>query len=86
MTAAQDVNEAKGFAKSRIARAEGEANHFLQTLKEYKKGKNVISTRVYIETMEQVLTNVDKIILDSNAAGNVIPYLPLDRMKRQATP
>lgn len=84
--AAQDINEAKGFAKSRIARAEGETSHFLQTLKEYKKGKDVIATRVYIETMEQVLSNVDKIILDSNAAGNVIPYLPLDRMKRQATP
>jgi len=81
--AAEDVNQAKGFAQSRIARAEGEANHFLQTLKEYKKGKEVISKRVYIETMEEVLSNVDKIILDSNAAGNVLPYLPLDRMKKR---
>ena len=89
--AAQDVNEAKGFAQSRVARAEGEAKHFLQTLKEYKRGKVVISKRVYIETMEEVLSNVDKIILDSKAAGNVLPYLPLDRMRRtpdksQATP
>lgn len=80
--AAQDINEAKGFAQARIARAEGEANHFLQTLEEYKKGKSVISKRVYIETMEEVLSNVDKIILDSKAAGNVLPYLPLDRMKK----
>ena len=80
--AAQDINEAKGFAQARISRAEGEANHFLQTLEEYKKGKNVIAKRVYIETMEEVLSNVDKIILDSNAAGNVLPYLPLDRMKK----
>lgn len=80
--AAQDINEAKGFAQARIARAEGEANHFLQTLEEYKKGKSVISKRVYIETMEEVLSSVDKIILDSKAAGNVLPYLPLDRMKK----
>lgn len=80
--AAQDVNQAKGFAQSRVARAEGEAKHFLQTLEEYKKGKTVISKRVYIETMEEVLSNVDKIILDSKAAGNVLPYLPLDRMRR----
>ncbi|MDT7043887.1 FtsH protease activity modulator HflK [Candidatus Nitronereus thalassa] len=90
--AAQDINQAKGFAQSRLARAEGEANHFLQTLEEYRKGKNVIGKRVYIETMEEVLSNVDKIILDSKASGNVLPYLPLDRMKRfpksnsQATP
>ena len=87
--AAQDVNQAKGYAQSRIARAEGEANHFLQTLKEYRKGKDVIAKRVYIETMEDVLSNVDKIILDSKTAGNVLPYLPLDRipkMKKQGAP
>ncbi len=80
--AAEDVNKAKGFAQARIARAEGEANHFLQTLAEYKKGKAVIGKRVYIETMEEVLSNVDKIILDSKATGNILPYLPLDRMNR----
>lgn len=87
--AAQDINQAKGFANSRIARAEGEANHFLQTLAEYKKGKDVIKTRVYIETMEEVLSKVDKIILDSNASGNVLPYLSLDRIRKtkgQGTP
>jgi len=90
--AAEDINQAKGFAQARLARAEGEANHFLQTLAEYKKGKAVIGKRVYIETMEEVLSNVDKIILDSKASGNILPYLPLDRMKRfpksnsQATP
>jgi len=80
--AAQDINESKGYAQARIARAEGEANHFLQTLAEYKKAKNVIGKRLYIETMEDVLSRVDKIILDSKAAGNVLPYLPLDRMKK----
>ncbi len=80
--AAQDINQAKGYSQARIARAEGEANHFLQTLAEYKKAKTIISKRVYIETMEEILSNVDKIILDPQAAGNVLPYLPLDRMKK----
>ncbi|MDD9820869.1 MAG: FtsH protease activity modulator HflK [Nitrospira sp.] len=80
--AAQDINEAKGYSQARIARAEGEADHFLQTLAEYKKAKTIISKRVYIETMEDILSKVDKIILDSQAAGNVLPYLPLDRMKK----
>lgn len=82
--AAEDVNRAKGFSQSRLARAEGEANHFLQTLEEYKKGKAVIGKRVYIETMEEVLSNVDKIIIDSKAAGNVMQYLPLDRLNRRS--
>ena len=78
--AAQDVNKAKGFAQARIARAEGEANHFLKTLKEYKQSKDVISKRVYIETMEEVLSKTNMVILDSNAGKNVLPYLPLNRL------
>ncbi len=80
--AAQGINQAKGSAQSRIARAEGEANYFLQTLKEYKLAPDVISKRVYIETMEEVMANTEKIILDSKASGNVLPYLPLDRLSR----
>ena len=80
--AAQQVNQAKAYAQARINRSEGEASHFLQTLKEYKQGKDVISKRVYIETMEEVLSNTEKIILDSKAAGNVLPYLSLDRLRQ----
>lgn len=79
--AAEVVNEAEGYAKSRLARAEGEASRFTQTLKEYRQAENVISKRIYIETMEEVLTNVDKVIMDSSASGNVLPYLPLERLR-----
>lgn len=78
--AAQEINQAKAYAQARISRAEGEASHFLQTLKEYKLGKDVISKRVYIETMEEVLSNTEKIILDTKAASNILPYLPLGRL------
>ena len=80
--AAQEVNQAKAYAQARINRSEGEASHFLQTLKEYKQGKEVISKRVYIETMEEVLSNTEKIILDTKTAGSVLPYLSLDRIRQ----
>ncbi|NKB80687.1 MAG: FtsH protease activity modulator HflK [Nitrospirales bacterium] len=83
--AAQNVNQAKGYAQARITRAEGEANHFLQTFKEYKQAKNVISKRIYIETMEEVLSKVEKVIIDPKAGSNVLPYLPLDRISGRAT-
>lgn len=80
--AAQDINQAKAYAQSRVARAQGEGNHFLQTLKEYKQAKDVIGKRVYIETMEEVLSKVNKVILDKKAGANVLPYLPLDRFQK----
>ncbi|MFQ5993173.1 MAG: FtsH protease activity modulator HflK, partial [Nitrospiraceae bacterium] len=78
--AAQMVNQAKGYAQARLARAEGEANRFLKTLKEYRQAKDVISKRIYIETLEEVLPNVEKIIIDRKAADRLLPYLPLDRL------
>ncbi|RMH04579.1 MAG: FtsH protease activity modulator HflK [Nitrospirae bacterium] len=83
--AAQDINQAKAYAQARIAKAQGEANRFLATLKEYRQAKDVIEKRVYIETMEDILSKVDKIILDSKAAGNLLPYLPLERLHTRQT-
>ncbi|WP_447970305.1 FtsH protease activity modulator HflK [Nitrospira sp. M1] len=80
--AAQEVNKAKAYAQARITRAEGEANHFLKTFKEYKLSKDIISKRIYIETMEKILANTEKVILDSNAGNNVLPYLPLNRLPK----
>lgn len=81
--AAQVVNEAKGQAQARVARAEGEAARFVKTLKEYQQAKDVIAKRIYIETMEQVLSGVEKIILDSKTGDRVLPYLPLDRLQKR---
>ena len=79
--AAQVVNQSKGYAQARVARAEGEANRFTKTLKEYEQAKDIISKRIYIETMEEVLNGVDKIILDGKASERLLPYLPLERTK-----
>jgi modulator of FtsH protease HflK len=79
--AAQVVNQAKGNAQARVDRAQGEANRFSVTLKEYNQAKDIISKRIYIETMEEILPNVEKIIIDGKAADRLLPYLPLDRHK-----
>jgi membrane protease subunit HflK len=80
--AAQVVNQAKGNAQARVARAEGEANRFLKTLKEYEQAKEIISKRIYIETMEDVMAGVEKVIIDGKAADRLLPYLPLDRLQK----
>ena len=80
--AAQLVNQAKGYAQARVNRAEGEANRFLKTLKEYNQAKDVISKRIYIETMEEIMPKMEKIIIDKRVAERTLPYLPLDRLSR----
>lgn len=84
--AAEIINQAKGQAQARLARAEGEASRFLKTLKEYDQAKDVISKRIYVETMEEVLASADKVILDSKVADRLQPYLPLDRLSRPRSP
>ena len=80
--AAQMVNQAQGYAQSRVSRAEGEANRFLKTLKEYNQAKEVISKRIYLETLEEILPNMEKIIIDTKIGERILPYLPLDRLSR----
>src|SRR5499426_1802533 len=77
--AAQMVNQAKGYAQARLNRAQGEANRFLATLKEYNQAKDTISKRIYIETMEEILPKMDKIIIDGKAGERTRPCLPLGR-------
>ena len=81
--AAQVVNQAKGYAQARLNRAEGEANRFLATLREYNQARDTISKRIYIETMEEILPKMEKIIIDGKAAERLVPYLPVDRFSKK---
>ena len=69
---------AAGYKAARIADATGAASRFSALLGEYRKSPEVTRTRLYLETMEEVLPAVDKYIVEPGA-GNVVPYLPLDR-------
>ena len=57
---------------------------FSATLKEYNQAKDIISKRLYIETMEEILPNIEKVIIDGKGGDRVLPYLPLERLKTQS--
>lgn len=82
--AAQALEEAEGYRAQVVNEAEGEASRFLAVLGEYQKAPEVTRKRLYIETMEAVLGDVDKILLDdtSGAGQGVVPYLPLNELRR----
>ena len=73
------IREAEGYREERVKRAEGDASRFLSVLAEYRKAKNVTEKRLYLETMEQILPGIDKVILDEEA-GNLLNILPLGNL------
>jgi len=73
------IREAEGYKKARIARAEGDVAKFSAVLKEYRKAKGVTETRMYLETVEEILQNTEKIIVpDGKNNGNLINLLNLN--------
>jgi len=77
--AARQLQDAEAYRARVTADAEGEADRFVQILMEYEKAPEVTRQRIYLETLEQVLGNSTKVLLDSENGGNMI-YLPLDRL------
>jgi modulator of FtsH protease HflK len=73
--AAQMVLEAEGFREQRRIRAEGDAARFLALLAEYRKSPAVTRERIYLESIERVLTDADIYVLETNSG--VLPFLPL---------
>ena len=71
--------QAGAYRDQVVARAEGETSRFLQTLKEYKKAPKVTRKRLYLETMEAVLANTSKIVMQAEG-GNNLMYIPLDKL------
>ncbi len=77
--AARLIQESEGYKASVMARAEGDAQRFTRIANEYVKAPGVTRERLYIETMEQVLSSTTKVFIDQKA-GNSLIYLPLDRL------
>ena len=80
--AARLTQEAQAYKESLIAKAEGEASRFTALLEEYRKAPEVTRKRLYLETMESVLSRTNKVIVDSDNANNLM-YLPLDQLMKQ---
>jgi membrane protease subunit HflK len=79
--ASQITQAANAYRDQIIAEAQGQAERFDKVYESYKASPDVTRRRMYLETMEQVLGGVDKVIVDEKAAGTsgVVPYLPLDQ-------
>ncbi len=82
--AAKILQAAEAYKKEVVAKAEGEASRFLSIYNEYAKAKKVTQERMYLETMEEVLADINKIIIDKNSGEGVVPYLPLQELKTGA--
>lgn len=78
--AARIVQQAEGYKQQAIVRSQGEAQRFIAIHDEYKKAPDVTRRRIYIDTMQSILAEVDKVILDTNGPG-VVPYLPLPQLR-----
>ena len=73
------IEEANGYKEEIVARAEGEADRFLKLLAEYEKAPEVTRERLYLQTMEEVMANSSKVLIDVEGGNNMM-YIPLDKM------
>ena len=86
--AAQVLEQAEAYRAQVVNEAEGEASRFLAVLDEYRGAPGVTRRRLYLETMERVLGDVDLVILDAQGGAGgqgVVPYLPLNDLRRSTT-
>jgi modulator of FtsH protease HflK len=82
--AARRRQDAEAYLAQVVADAEGESNRFTQILAEYKKAPGVTRERMYIETLETILANSTKVLVDTKGGNNLL-YLPLDQLTRRRT-
>jgi membrane protease subunit HflK len=73
------LNQAEGYKQSRILQAQGDSARFISVLESYYLGETVTAARLYIETMEEILPNINKIILPASSSG-LISLLDLERL------
>lgn len=75
--------EAEGYKEARINEARGEASRFLSVYSEYTNNEEVTRQRIYLETMSDVLSNMDKTLIDELGQSGVVPYLPLNELNKR---
>jgi membrane protease subunit HflK len=80
------IEEARGYAARVTAEARGQADRFNSILGEYQKAPDVTRERMYLETVERVLGPMNKIIIEDSAGRGVVPYLPLNELRRPQAP
>ena len=81
--AAKIMQAAEAYKQRVVAASEGEASRFVSIYNEYANAKQVTKDRMYLETMEKVLADIDKVIIDKNSGSGVVPYLPLPELSKK---
>ena len=76
--------EANGYKSQVVSKSEGEANRFIKLLTEYKKAPQVTRERLYLDAIEEVMTNSSKVLVDTEGGNNML-YLPLDKIIQQGS-
>jgi membrane protease subunit HflK len=84
--AAQIIQNAEGYKEQAVAEAKGQSARFLKVYEEYKKAPDVTRQRIYLETMEKVLSGADKLVTDGTGTQGVVPYLPLNELSAHRAP
>lgn len=82
--AAVVLEAAEAYKQEVVSIATGETDRFLAVYKEYKAAPQVTRQRIYLETIEEIYGNANKIIMDDGAGSGVVPYLPLDSLNKTA--
>ena len=80
---AQIVQQSEAYKKEVIARSEGDINRFNSILSSYKNNESVTKNRIYLETLEAILQNANKVIIDTKQGSGVLPYLPLPEITKR---
>ncbi len=79
--AQKKLHAAEAYKESVLSKAKGESSRFLAVYEQYKQAKDVTKRRIYLETMQEIFKDMDKIILDDQ--GKVMPYLPIDKFGKK---
>ena len=82
--AEQILQSAEGYRQKVIADSEGKAARFLSIQTEYAKAPQVTKKRIFYETMEDVFSDMDKVIIDKAGGDSVVPYLPLPELSKKS--
>jgi modulator of FtsH protease HflK len=84
--AARLIEEAEGYRQRVVEQADGDAARFRMIVAEYNKAPHVTRERLYLDAMQQIMSNTSKVLIDQRNGSNNLLYLPLDKIMQMATP
>lgn len=82
--AARVIQESEGYRARVVEQSQGDASRFRQIVTEYNKAPQVTRDRLYIDAMQQIMSNTSKVLIDQKSGGNLL-YLPLDKLMQMTT-